>query len=56
MENKELEAKKKRLRFWQEVARDKTKEAGEAVRKANSIEKEVYELENGKEKTQSSSS
>jgi hypothetical protein len=51
MTNEERIETAKRLRdYWYEIARDKTKEAGKAIRKANQLEREVYEMENKKEK------
>lgn len=43
-----LEIKKKQLSYWQDEARKQTKEASRAVQKANQIEREVQELQNGK--------
>lgn len=46
-----IREKKKLLRFWQEEARNKTCDLGKTTQKANQLQKEIYELENGKEKT-----
>lgn len=40
-----IELKKKQPLFWQEEARNKTCEAGKAVREANKLEREVRELQ-----------
>jgi hypothetical protein len=51
MNQEVIEAKKKLLKFWQEEARNKTCEMGKAVCKANALQREIYELENGQKKT-----
>lgn len=56
MNQEDIEARKKRLRFLEEAAREKTREAGEAVRRANEYGKRTRELENKQEKTQASDS
>jgi hypothetical protein len=51
MNQEEIEAKKKRLQFLQEAAREKNREASKAAQRANQYEKEIYELENGQKET-----
>jgi hypothetical protein len=51
MNQEEIEAKKKRLQFLQEAAREKNREANKAAQRANQYEKEIYELENGQKET-----
>lgn len=45
MNQEDIEARKKRLWFLQESARQKTREAGEAARRADEYERKIRELE-----------
>ena len=51
MKQEEIEARKKRLLFLQEAAREKTQEASKAVQRADQYERETKELENNREQS-----
>ena len=52
MKREEIEARKKRLQLLQEAAREKTREAGMAVQRAEEYEKKLHELERKEENSQ----